>query len=104
MKKKARVDIRDQKATIVLLDASLTFNGGTLDDDVTAVWFAIKAALAASAHARGLGFSWTAELRCMAPDRMKKRIERLDLNVELPPAVAASDPHAASTGKLTTRE
>lgn len=98
--KKPRVDIRDQKATIVLLDAALSVNGGSLDEDITAVWLAVKQALATSAHARGLGFSWTAKLHCMTPARMQARIERLDLNVELPPAEAAVDPQAGSTGTL----
>lgn len=84
-----RVDIRDQKATVIVLDARLSANGGKLDDDVVVVWQAIKAALMQSAHGRGLAFTWTAELKCVNQKVMAARIERDELCIELPPAVDA---------------
>lgn len=81
--KKTALDIRDTAPTIVTLDAKLTFNGGSISyRKVTTVWLAIQRALAQSAIASGLGFSWTAELHSTTPERMRARIDRQTLNIE----------------------
>jgi hypothetical protein len=84
-KKKTKPDIRDVKPTIVILEAKLTFNGGSLSTHPTgAIWLDVINAFEKSAAAHGLGCSWLGEVKCSQPRHIDAMIRRLDLNITQP--------------------
>lgn len=97
-------DIRDVKPTTIILDCRIKIDGGTLaSPEINRVWAAVHKAFAETAHECGLGYSWIGEVGCTDPARMRKRIERLDLQIHKPPqSVDAVDPHVADPGKPAT--
>ncbi len=85
-------DIRDVKPTAVILDVRLQINGGTLSSpEIGKVWNAIHSAFEKAAHENGLGFAWMGEVGCTTPQRMERRVQKLGLNIEQPPAVVTAD-------------
>lgn len=105
MKRPRKPDIRDVRPTIVILDAKLTFNGGTLSSDqVGKVWIGMLKAFEKIAHEQGLGCTWMGELGCQRPEVMQRRIERLQLNIEKPPSTNAVDPVVPSSVEPSTRD
>jgi hypothetical protein len=80
-------DIRDVTPTIVHLDCTWKFNGGTLSNDaISRVWAATTKAFEKAAHKNGMGYCWTGSVSCIQPAQMERRIEKIDLQVEMPPA------------------
>ena len=81
-------DIRDVKPTRVIMDIGLSIDGGTigLSKELDAVLVATVRAFEVAAYAQGLGFAWSANVRCVMPKRMDARIAKQALCIEQPPS------------------
>lgn len=94
--KMTAVDIRDVKPSRVLLDFSVTIDGGSIgtSEELSRVVMAIQRAFETTAHANGLGYSWGASLHCTTPKRMDARVAKGKYEIVLPPVLAEDFKHA----------